>query len=242
MSVHNYNSYSGSGWAPAMSYGTYDPDEVNQAQAARNQLQQTKYMFGDPNNPGGGGPSAHDQFLAGQSREAQANQMAMARLPLDYQQSRFNSVFPWLQQQMGAGAATYGVGGSSAGQPTINANPVYNPQQIQQQVNSARAGNDRTMATQTRNTQQNLAGRGWGGNSPIAQAMAAQFGFQNLIANNDAERDIRFNSAKANSDQVLKGQTAREQQFANRQQEDIERRRTFASTQNALLGSLAGLI
>jgi len=224
-----------------MSYGVYDPEEVNQAQAARNQTQQTKYMFGDPNNRGSG-LSQHDLFAQGQAREAQANQMEMAKMPLEYQQSRFNTLFPWLQSQFGAGAANYNVGGASGTGPTISAAPIWNPHQIQQQVNASHATNDQTMASRTKAMNADVAGRGFGGNSAISKAMASQFGFQNLIANQNADRDIRWNAAEGNAKQRLQGQTAREQQYANRMGEDIERRKTFQSSQNALLGALAGML
>lgn len=242
MSVHNFSYYTpGATSAKNLEYGTYDPSEALDQQKTRNETQQTKYMFGDPNNPGGG-MSQHDMFSQQQQHDAQANQLQLAKMPLDYQQNRFNTLFPYLTSQMGQGNAAYSVGGQSGAGPQISAAPIWNGNQIQQQVNSARATNDQTMATRTRASQASLAGRGFGANSPLAQAMAAQFGMQNLVQNQNADRDIRWNAAQGNSEQVLKGQQAQEQQYSNRQGEDIERRKTFASTHNALLGALAGLM
>lgn len=250
--------YGGTGNAPSMViYNDQDPYAGLDAQMKK---QQTEYMYGD-----GSGPSTHDSVQTQQQREhdaansqqqqahdaaetgrsaaQNATALQQTAMPIDWDKQKFNQIWPWLQGQYDAlGSSAYSVGGQSGQGPTINANPIWNPNQINQQVNNARAINDQTMASRTRQSQESLAGRGFGANSPLAQAMAAQFGMQNLVANTDADRNIRWNAVEGNANQVLTGQQAREQQFASRQAEDIERRKTYASQQNALLGSLGALL
>jgi hypothetical protein len=167
-------------------------------------------------------------------------------------QNRFNSVFGYLSSLgnslMGQGpfgqALTAG-GGQVGQQPRIDAGPVWNAQQVQRQVNSARASNDATTASNMRQNRESLAGRGFGGNSPVAAALDSQTRAANLAANADSDRQIRWNAAQGNAQQTLQGQGARENQFASRQQEDIARKTPYVQgyfgQRNALLSALAGL-
>lgn len=207
---------------------------------------------------GGGGIGYGDTNLGFQAsldekaREANLS-AAQAKAELDAKQGRFNSVFGYLQ---GLGSnflnsspfgQAFRAGGSPVGgpEPRIDANPVWNPQQVQQQVNNQRAQNDAGLQSQERQNSQSLAGRGYGANSPLLSAMNQSASNANLIANASADRDTRLNAAQANAGQVLKGQQAQEGQYASRQQEDIQRRQPYVSgwfnTRNALLGALSGL-
>lgn len=168
-----------------------------------------------------------------------------SKYPSMMQQRRFDTVFPYLSKELGGqGNSGYGYQGKGqvGDQPNISDAPVYNEQQIQQQVNSQRAGNDASAATQQRNMRQQMSARGYGGNSPLAMELGMGIQNQNLQANTDTERQLRFDAAGANSKQVLGAQTQKETQFANRQQEDIERNKVYQSRYNALLAALSGLV
>lgn len=166
-----------------------------------------------------------------------------SRYPHQLRQDRFNAVFPELQRQMNATGQTAmsTAGGASGTGPTINSNPIWNPQSLQQQINASRATTDQGTATQINNMQGSLAGRGFGTNSPLAQALTAQYQGQGLAANVGNERQARMTAAQGNATQQLQSQTAREGQFASRQQEDIERRKPYFAQQNALLAALTSL-
>lgn len=170
-----------------------------------------------------------------------------AMLPAQLGQARFNTVFPWLQGQYGAlagslngGMAT--AGGASGARPEISGGPVLNSQQVQQQVNAARSGNDQATGGLIRDMKAELAGRGFGSNSPLAMALQAQTQGQNMATNTGNERDIRLGAAQQNAGQLLRTQQAREQQFATAQDEDIRRRQPYFAQQNALLSMLGGLV
>lgn len=193
-------------------------------------------------------PDTQDQ-LANQrlgfgSQERIANIGAEAsKYPALLQQGRFDRVFPWLQGQMGSiNSQMAKAGGQSGPSPEISVGGVLNPQQIQQQVNSMKAGNQQAGASQMAGQTQSLAGRGFGSNSPLLAALHGQTQASTLGQNVGGERDIRLGAAKENAGQLLSSQTARENQFANRQREDIERRKPYFSMQNTLLSSLAGLV
>lgn len=180
--------------------------------------------------------------IAGQQKVAeistqpalQANQM---------KQDRFNSVFPWLQGQMGSfGSQMATAGGDSGQSPTIKVGGVWNPQQIQQQVNDTRAQNDRTTATKNAADASSLSGRGFGSNSPLLQALYGQNAAANLGTNTQAENQLRTQTAQQNAEHLLGTQTAKENQFASRQREDIERKKPIFSTYNSLIAALGGLV
>jgi hypothetical protein len=180
--------------------------------------------------------------IAGRSRDIDA-QIAGQRYGIDAGQARFNSVFPWLQGQMSSlmgGMAT--AGGQSGPSPEITVGGVWDPQQVQQQVNSARAHNDQATQTQSRLAASQAAGRGFGSRSPLTMALQGQLQNQNMAQNATAGREIRWNAAKGNADQRLKSQTAREAQFSNRMTEDIERKKPVFGTMNAMLSALGGMI
>lgn len=181
----------------------------------------------------------------GADQQLQAAKLAMQaqELPAQLQQQRFNSVFPWLQSQLGKfGSQMARPGGQSGASPEITVGGVLNPQQIQQQVNAMKSGNEQSSATQQQQQSRDLAGRGFGANSPLLAALHNQTQAATLGQNVGGERDIRLNAANANAGQLLKSQQAREQQFASRQQEDIQRRQPYFSMANTLLSSLAGLV
>lgn len=157
----------------------------------------------------------------------------------DLKQSRFNQLFPSLQSQIGNLPR---VGGGSGAGPTITAAPIWNEQQIQQQVNAGVSANDRRTANQNMQMANQMAGRGYASSSPLQQALMSQNSMQNLMANSDLARTTRWDAASGNAAQVLKGQTAQEQQFANRQQEDVERRKAYTQGLVGLTSSLASLL
>lgn len=192
-------------------------------------------------------PDVQDQ-LANQ-RLGYQNQLDLANignqpalLAANQKQNRFQTLFPLLKNQMFNAGKMATAGGQSGASPEISVGGVLNPQQIQQQVNSMRAGNDQTGATQMAKQTADTSGRGFGSNSPLLQALHGQTQANTLAQNVGGERDIRLGAAQKNAGQLLNTQQAREQQFASRQNEDLERRKPYFSLQNTLLSSLAGLV
>jgi hypothetical protein len=171
-------------------------------------------------------------------------QAAAAELPAQLQQQRFNQLFPWLQGKINNSSSTnpYTEGGTVGLGPNISTAPVLNPQQIQQQVNTQNAASDQSTAANIRANNQSLAGRGLGGSSPLAQAMAGNAQNANLIAKTGAETQTRLGAAQQNAQQVFNAQQAQENQYATQQQLQIQRAAPYFTQQNVLLQALAGMV
>lgn len=190
-----------------------------------------------------------DQIADGRQRQqatdAAANQRAQLSanasvLPAQLQQDRFKTLFPFLTNNFNQQEDR--VGGQNAPLPNITVGGVYSPQQTQEQVNAARASNDRSTQQQQVATQQRLAGRGFGGNSPLLQALQAQQGMAGMQANSEAERGIRFDAATQNARQLLSSEQARQAQWAQNEDADIRRRQVATQQRSALLSALTGLV
>lgn len=241
----NFNQGFGSG--PMTLFNTYDPRErdafqgYNDQVLGRQRFQQQRQLQGDE--------------LAQREREFQRNydlqnrelqqrmqiaqlQMQASLAPLQWEKQKYGQTAPGIRSQIADLGRWQSAGGVGGQQPFISDAPVYSEQQIQNQVNSQRAQNDAQTASQTRQMQQQMAGRGFGSRSPLAMALGQGYQNQALAANTQAENDLRFQAAQANSQQVLRAQQAREQQYASRQGEDIERRKTGTGGISALLTSL----
>lgn len=205
--------------------------------------------FKNPNELIGANPQQYslDYDAIRMGREGFQNQQKVAdiqNLGVKNQQKRFDTVFPWLQNQITSLTGQFGstVGGQSGQGPTINAGPIYNPQQVQQQVNNARAFADQGAATQQRMAQRGLASRGFSTASPMMTALNNQIGNNALSQKVQAGYQIPMQAAGDNAKYQLEAQQAREQQFANRMDEDIRRRQTILGMFPGLLGAISGLV
>lgn len=97
----------------------------------------------------------------------------------------------------------------------ISIKPVYSDQQINQRVNQMRSQNDASAAGQIRNTGQALAGRGYGGFSPLQQELSSNIMSANRANNASSENDLRFQAATQNAQQILAEQQAQGQLATN---------------------------
>ncbi len=150
-------------------------------------------------------------------------------------QQKLNMISPYVQRVLGSmqGAAP---GGQAGPQPAINTNPIYSPQQIQQQMNSAFSSNDSRTATLMKQLMESNAARGFGGNSPALQAQKTQLGIANNAANANAQREIPLQYAQPNADQAFRVNQLQQQQWQQEQAQDIERRKIQQQQLGQLLG------
>jgi hypothetical protein len=189
------------------------------------------------------GLSGYDTFQRAFLDPDVDRQARAAELPHQLGQQRFNQIFPMLQNQLGqAMAGATSPGGSSGQSPEITVGPMWNPQQVQQQVNASRAANDQATGVRMQQAQRRVGASGFGSNSPLAMALQGNLQNQNLATNTANERELRLGAAQKNSDQVFRTQMGREQQFAARQGEDIERRKPYFNQFNSLLSAIAGMV
>jgi len=181
------------------------------------------------------------QVAADAQRYSAGLQAQAAMYPATLAMQRFNEVFPFISGQL-RGRSPFSVPTPNLGaQPHIGTGAVFSPGDIQQQVNATRAANDQAAQAQMRTSGQQLAGRGLGGTSPLAQALNTATWGQNLATNTQAEQQARFNAAELNTKYGLQAQGLQEQQYASRQEEYIKRQQIGAQTYSALLAALSGL-
>lgn len=169
-----------------------------------------------------------------------------SKYPATLAMQRFNEVFPFIKGQLGGlsgtlGGALAGGGGASGMGPNIKVGGVWNPQQIQQQVNATRAQNDQSMHSQMNQNAAKVSGEGYGSNSPLLMALQGQSQGQNLATNTQAEQTLRTTAAGQNQQALLASQQARANQYNQQQQAALTARGQTLGTYNALLSSLSGL-
>jgi hypothetical protein len=192
-----------------------------------------------------------DQQLAGTQYEADqqlaatqySQQQETGRLntKLAFAQDKYNDVFPFVQASLDAqGIQTPGL--DIVDWPYIPAGGVLTERQIQQQVNTALAKNDSRTQAQILQAQTELAGRGFSSNSPLLQALLTGYLGQNLRANNDAETQIRIQSAQANAEQTLKAAELTVNEYQAKQGTVLESEKNQITRQVGLVGALAQLI
>lgn len=160
--------------------------------------------------------------------------------PAQMQQNRFDRVLPWLQSQYNTGFDR--VGGTNLPVRDTNVNQIYTPNWVNQTVNAAKATNEREAASTTRQAQQSAAGRGFGSNSPLLQALGVQAQMGAMQANSDAERDIRLTAGEKNRQQKFQNQQAHVTRDLALNDADIRRRQAMLQGQSSLLAALAGLV
>lgn len=205
-------------------------------------------------------------FQGGQGEAQRQNDLSIAQLPWDFKNKVFGTFSPLIQNlfgqvggMLGQGGAA-GTGGAGAGgvpppasgnspQPNITAGPVWNPQQIQQQVNSTQAQNAAAAKSQQQQNQTKTAGQGWGSNSPLLQALNQGVGNNLLAQNSQAAQQIPWNAAQGNATQLLNSQQAQEGQWQDWNQADIARRQQAIASQgqqlnfgSSLVAALAGMV
>lgn len=186
---------------------------------------------------------AMDQWGAmqlGKQREQGANLRAQLAADTQRASDHFNDVFPTFKGYLSSALAG-GPGGGGGPGPDITVSPVWTQGQMDQQVNAARATSNAQTQTAMRGMQQQLGARGYGSNSPLMAALQSQMEMGGMQRGADLERNIRWDSAQGNADQLLKSQVARENQFASRQQEANQRLASYNQMRTGLLGALAGL-
>jgi len=175
-----------------------------------------------------------------QGRYAVDQNLAFQRQQQADKNNRFNTIWGSIQGQLGG--LNQSVGGQSPPSPPMGGGQIWGAQDIQQNLNANRASTDRQVATQNANMQGSLAGRGFGSRSPLAAALETQTAMSGMGQKADYARQFVPQARQQNANYGLQVGQAREQQFANRQNEDIERRRTTVGQQTSLLNALAGLV
>jgi hypothetical protein len=126
--------------------------------------------------------------------------------------------------------------------PYISVRPVFTPAEIQQQVNAIYARNDARTVSSIRQSQSDLAGRGFSSNSPLLEAIRIGLEGQNLQASVQGASQTRLGSAQANVESVRAGQELRQHQYDQYWQGAIEIQKNLFNRQVGVLGAVAQMI
>ena len=174
----------------------------------------------------------------------QANtQKTLQKNQLDWQKQKFGTLLPYLNNLMGMGQASNMPGPAAGGvQPRIGGGPLWTQQQINQNINANRAQTDQSVATQNRAMQNQVASRGFGTSSPLAQALSNQMQLGGMAQKADYGRQFQQQARQDNLRYALDVGRAQENQFASRQKEANDRRQIQANQTSSLIGALGGLI
>lgn len=169
-----------------------------------------------------------------------ASNFQLGMAPWNFKDKVFQTVSPLLTGLLGTGAGGQSplVGGQTTPAPAIDANPIWNPQQVNQQVNATKAGNAASAATQQQQAARKTAGQGFGSRSPLLAALNSGIDQSRMAADADADREIRWGAAEGNAGHVLKAQTANADVWKAQNQIDVERRKA----NNQYVSSLASII
>jgi hypothetical protein len=171
-----------------------------------------------------------DPQAAFEGQQNRQSQEKIAGMPWNYKQGVFNQLFPLL-----GGALNQNPNRWLGTAPGLPSSQVLSGDQTQQLVNSTVAGNDQTAATNIRNSNASLAGRGFGANSPLQMALAGQQQASAMGQNAQARSQIPINVAQLNAQQGLGVGNLANQQYLG-QLDAMNRRNT------SIFAALAGLI
>lgn len=172
------------------------------------------------------------QFTAQQNDLNRQAQLA----PLNFRQQLFDKLYPGLSGMFSGTGST--VGGQVGQQPSFAPSPVYNDDQIRQQVNASVSANDTRYGTFGRLLNDSQAARGFGSASPAAEAMRNTLRMGNARENAVAEREIPFQAAQANQDAMFRGSQLQQQMWRDREDSDIRRRQAQLQGFSSILGLL----
>lgn len=192
---------------------------------------------------GGTGQNTTGAVVADPDIAAQgAQQQKLQQMNIDWQKQKFGAGMSLLGKQLAGMQQQNGlVGGASGAGPHIPGGPLWTQQAINQKVNANAAHVDQETATNQKDLAGQMAGKGFGARSPLAMALAQQ-GQQSAMGQKaDYNRQFLPQARQQNAQFDLGVGQAQEQQFAQRNQEDIQRRQALYGQQNSLISALGGL-
>lgn len=179
------------------------------------------------------------QLGADTARRGQDLSFQASMAPINWSRERFGQLFPLVQSELSGGVDR--VGGASRPLPGVTVGGVWDDNQVQQQVNAARAGIDQRTAGRQQQAGRSAAGRGFSPSSPLLQALSTQIGNAGMAAGADAERGIRWDAAEGNARQRLSAEQLAQQQWSDYEDADIRRRQAATTRTGTLLQALAAM-
>jgi hypothetical protein len=177
-------------------------------------------------------PGILQNQLAQQQMGQQAKQFGQT---LDWQKQKWGQVFPLLSGALSRGPTP----GANIPVPGITAGPTYSNQQMQQQKNLIGSQAQGDIGTQQKQIAQSTAGRGFGSNSPLQQALSTEAQGMGRAGMRQAQTQAGLTMAQQNAQQKLASQQAAAQAQLGAAQIGVEAQRPWWNLQSSLIGALS---
>lgn len=217
----------------------YNTDSTNKTTSEGNQL---AAQTSTANTSGTNAASElNAQTAANAQMHGQDLQFQAAQLPIQFAQSKFNTLLPMFQSAFNNGQGTVGGTPNLAPAPNVTVGGVYTPQQTAEQINAAQAHNAQLAATQDRQAQQSNAAKGSSSRSPILAALMQQDQAARMGADASSAQQIGLANAQANATQQTASEGLRSQVWNQANQQQIDATKNQQGYSSALLAALAGL-
>lgn len=148
-------------------------------------------------------------------------------IALQFAEGKWDQIFPLIGPIL-AGLQNPDVGGATGlwdaliaalgPAPFVDASGVFTPSQIQMQLNQVYARNDAKANSLIQGSTIDLAGRGFGGNSPLLDILRFAYEAEGIEASALAGTELRVSTAKENSEAVFASQKALLDQYSASEQ------------------------
>jgi hypothetical protein len=165
---------------------------------------------------------------------------ALGQQQLGQEGDQFNRVYGSLSSAF-ANPSNFG-GSAATPQPGITTGGIWNPQQVQQQVNQSTAQQIQGAQTQQRTQAQQMAGQGFGSRSPALAQMQNNAMSQAMANAASNAGNIQYQAAEGNAKQNLGAESQAQAGWYQQQQQDIARRSLDQQYQSSLAAAMAGLV
>ncbi len=169
-------------------------------------------------------------------------------LALNFAQDKWNQVWPFIQTYLqnpnqGSGALSWtGLLAAIGAAPYITTGGVYTPSQLQTQVNLLYARADQKSQTLLHDAQIDLAGRGFGGSSPLLDMLRFSYEAENIETSTEGAAQLTLQSSKENVLALLSQQTERQTQYAAAQKAFTDLDKIAVDLTTGIFGSVAQII
>jgi hypothetical protein len=190
---------------------------------------------------------AQREFTGQQNAAERSNQLAIASMPWDFKRQVFGTVSPILQGLLagsggpgGNGSLTQGAGVGAPPPPPTTGASVWDPAQVNAQVNDAKSQSAQAAASQMRQNATRVSGQGFGSNSPLLAALNNQTQAARMAGDSSAELSTRLNASQANANLGVEQAKVNAQNYGSQQDALARQRQATLNYQSSLVAALMG--
>lgn len=188
-----------------------------------------------------------DQQLVGVQTHENAETLRLNEV-LAFAQDKWNQVWPFVQgflsnPNSGQGSLSWSQLLAALGPaPWISESGVYTPSQVQAQLNALYARSDMETATKIHDAQIDLAGRGFGGSSPLIDMLRFSYEAVSVQSSVEGAQQLALQLAQANTEMLLNQQSKRQEQYGTNEQTYMQLARTTVELTVGLFDAVSRII